>query len=88
MTDEPEPEPEPAPPPTPGRLRRAPRFGPFIVSGAAVGALVALAVSLYLPDPQGMEVGARSVTGYLMAIGGLLGAVLGGGLAVLADRHR
>jgi hypothetical protein len=69
-------------------LRRAPRFGPFIVSGAALGALAALVVSLYLPDPQGLEVGARSVAGYLLAIGGLLGGVVGGAVAVLADRRR
>jgi hypothetical protein len=88
MSEEPEPEPERVPPPTPVTLRRAPRFGPFIASGAGLGALAALAVSLYLPDPQNLEIGVRSVAGYLMAIGGLLGGVIGGALAVLADRRR
>lgn len=76
------------PPPVPVTLRRAPRFTPFVISGAGLGALVALAVALWLPDPAALEVGSRAVTGYLVAIGALLGGVAGGGAAVVADRRR
>ncbi len=84
----PESGPDPVPAPVPVTMRRAPRFVPFILSGAGLGALLALAVALWLPDPSALEVGSRAIAGYLVAIGALLGGVLGGGAAVVADRRR
>jgi hypothetical protein len=75
--------------PVPVRVRRAPRFAPFIVTGAVVGVLVgilvATATSSAATDGQ---LGGKTVTGYLAMIGLLLGGVLGAGLAVLVDRRR
>ncbi len=74
------------PPPRPRPSRRSPRFSRFILTGALVGAAIALVLALSLPDPPGY--GARTIAGYLMAIGTLLGGVVGGGVAVLANRDR
>ena len=70
------------------QLRRAPRFVPFMITGAVIGVLIALLAVLLrrLPD-QETEVSARAVVGYLGSIGALLGGLAGAGLAVLLDRR-
>jgi len=75
--------------PVPVRVRRAPRFTPFIATGAVVGVLVGIliATATSSAEVQG-QAGGKTVTGYLAMIGLLLGAVIGAGLAVLADRRR
>lgn len=70
--------------------RRAPRFAPFILTGAALGVLIALVVAALPAGPPvagGAEFSTRTVTGFLAMIFGLLGAVVGGATAVLLDRR-
>ena len=75
--------------PVPVRVRRAPRFAPFTVTGAVVGVLVGILIATLTTtaDVDG-QVGGKTVTGYLAMIGLLVGGVIGAGLAVLADRRR
>jgi len=72
------------PPPSPKRSRR-PKFGPFLLTGAVVGMLVALVVDRVGPQVQGY--GAGSVLGFLALSFAGLGALLGGLVAVLLDRR-
>jgi hypothetical protein len=68
------------------RVRRAPRYGAFLGTGAVVGLLAALVGGLTGPgDPS---VGRGPLVGYLALSLGLLGALLGGGVAVLIERFR
>jgi hypothetical protein len=69
-----------------GRVRRAPRYGSFVVTGAVVG--VAIALILSLSRPATGEFSQNSVVGYVAATLGLLGALAGAGVAVLLDRRR
>ena len=65
------------------RVRRAPRFAPFIVLGVIVGALVALVLTLAFPvDPS---VGFASTFGYFVLIGIALGALVGAAVALVLD---
>lgn len=68
------------------RLRTAPRFARFTGTGALLGLLAGLALVLTRPVPA-LEVSLTAAAGYLAVIGGLVGAVTGAGLAVLADRR-
>ena len=69
-----------------GRKRRAPRYGSFVVTGALVGVLLGLGLSLTRPATG--QFSQNSVIGYVAATLGLLGALLGAGVAVLLDRRR
>lgn len=67
------------------RVRRAPRYRPFVLTGALLGVVVGLVVSSVFgtsierfPTPV--------LVGYLAVIGLLVGGVLGAGAAVLAER--
>jgi hypothetical protein len=68
-----------------GRRRRAPRYGSFVATGVIVG--VVLAIVLSLSRPATGEFSQNSVIGYVAAIFGLVGALLGAGLAVVLDRR-
>jgi membrane associated rhomboid family serine protease len=89
-----EPQPDPdsdvtdAPPAGPGgfRLRRAPRYRPFGLTGAAVGVLAGVVLALSFTATSDYSV--RTITGYFAAIFGLVGTVIGLGLAVLLERRR
>jgi predicted lipid-binding transport protein (Tim44 family) len=83
----PGPAPAPASAPAPVRLRRAPRYRAFVLTGAFLGALAGIVASLLLGDPDSLF-STTTTTGYLAAIGLLLGGLLGGTVAVLADRPR
>ena len=83
----PDEQPEPAPAPVPVRLRRAPRYRAFVLTGALLGALAGIVASLLLGDPDSLF-STGTTTGYLAAIGLLLGGLLGGTVAVLVDRPR
>ena len=83
----PDDQPEPAPAPVPVRLRRAPRYRAFVLTGALLGALAGIVASLLLGDPDSLF-STGTTTGYLAAIGLLLGGLLGGTVAVLVDRPR
>ncbi len=80
-------QPPPAQEPVPVRLRRAPRYRAFVLTGAFLGALAGIVASLLLGDPDSLF-STTTTTGYLAAIGLLLGGLLGGTVAVLADRPR
>ena len=67
------------------QVRRAPRYRPFVLTGAVLGVAVGLVVSLVF----GTSIERFStpvLVGYLAAIGLLVGGVLGAGAAVLAER--
>jgi hypothetical protein len=57
----------------------------FVAAGALLGAVVGIVARLLLGDPASVF-SAATTTGYLAAIGLLLGGLLGGAVAVLVDR--
>ena len=73
------------PAPVPVRLRRAPRYRVFVLTGAVLGAIAGIVARLLLGDPASLF-SAGTTTGYLAAIGLLLGGLLGGAVAVLVER--
>ena len=86
----------------PARVRRAPKFGVFIVAGAVVGLVVGLLLTLFLgagSDGSGSS-DVTSGTGFISFLdgqgairavmgtaGAVVGAFVGGALAVRADRR-
>ena len=72
--------------PAPLRLRRAPRYRAFVLTGVLFGVLAALlATALAPPTGDGRS---GSVLGYLAVSLGLLGGLVGAGAALLAERRR
>jgi hypothetical protein len=69
-----------------GRVRRAPRYGSFVATGAILG--VVLGIVLSFSRPSTGDFSQNSVVGYVAAILGLIGALIGGALAVLMERRR
>jgi HAMP domain-containing protein len=67
------------------RLRRAPRYRAFVGAGALLGAVAGIVARLLLGDPTSVF-SAATTTGYLAAIGLLLGGLAGGAVAVLVER--
>lgn len=66
------------------RIRRAPKFGAFVVVGAAVGAIVTLIVTAQFPaDPA---VGFGALFAYFCLYGVTAGAALGAVIAIVLDR--
>ncbi len=82
---------------TPAAVRRAPRYPAFLVAGALVGIVVGLVLALVTAgdSPVGGDDGGvlpflagQNGVRWVMAVGcGVLGAFVGGLLAVLADRR-
>jgi hypothetical protein len=68
------------------RLRRAPRYGSFGFSGVLVGIVSGLVLALSFPAASNYST--QTIAGYFAAIFGLIGAVLGLGVAVLIERRR
>jgi hypothetical protein len=77
--------PEP-PRPVEVRLRRAPRYRAFVAAGAVLGALAGVVVVLVRGDRNSLF-SLGTVTGYVGAIGLLVGALAGAAVAVLLDRR-
>jgi hypothetical protein len=72
----------------PATLRRAPRYRAFALAGVLVGLVLAIvAVAIAGPAREGAPLGTASVLGLLAVILGGFGALLGTGVAVLADRR-
>jgi F0F1-type ATP synthase assembly protein I len=72
-----------------GRRRRAPRYGSFLVTGAILGIAIGIALSVIqsMRDSDPSQFSLNTVLGYVAATLGLVGALLGAGLAVLLDRR-
>lgn len=68
------------------QLRTAPRFGRFAVTGALLG-LVIGAVFVLLRQPEGLKISTVAAVGYLAVVAGMIGGLVGAGLALLADRR-
>ena len=81
----------------PAQVRRAPKIGAFIVTGALVGALLGLVAALVAgPDSDlvadgtafiGILEGQGSARFFSALIGAIVGGFAGAGLALLADRR-
>ena len=74
------------PEPRYGRRRRAPRYGSFVFTGVVVGVVLAVIVSFGRPATG--QFSQNSVVGYVAAIFGLVGALVGAVAAVLLDRRK
>ena len=68
----------------PRQVHRSPKYGAFLVTGALVG--VALAVISGLMGTGDGSMGTGQLIGYLAMVFGLLGALLGGAVAVVIER--
>ncbi|KNH15929.1 hypothetical protein ACU18_15505 [Arthrobacter sp. ZBG10] len=66
-------------------VRRAPKYVPFLILGALVGAGAAAVVAYGLPGDQSFDPGA--VFGFFMVMFGAGGAILGAVLALVLDRR-
>ncbi|GAB3041314.1 hypothetical protein GCM10027052_23650 [Parafrigoribacterium mesophilum] len=66
-------------------IRRAPRYGRFLLAGAALGVIAALVATSVVPvDPN---VGFSAMFGYLLLYGVPVGLGLGAATGVLLDRR-
>lgn len=82
---------------TPATVRRAPRYGAFLVTGALVGALAGLVLALATAAGSGVGDTGGGVLPFLDGQGGvrwilaltfgIVGTFVGGVLALLADRR-
>jgi hypothetical protein len=86
--------PEPSAGPAQLRMRRAPRYRAFGLTGAGLGVALGIILALVLEvsdaasaTSTGADYSTRSVAGYFLAIFGLLGLAIGLGLAVLIERR-
>jgi hypothetical protein len=71
------------------KLRRAPKYRAFIVTGALVGLAAGVIIALGVNAPTGdKNFAASTLIRYFGAILGLLGAVIGAAVAVLSERRR
>lgn len=73
------------------RVRRAPKYGVFLVFGAALGVLVALILTFAFsgtdgPSASGVQYSQGQVFGFLALIGIAVGLALGGIVALVFDR--
>jgi len=66
--------------------RRAPRYRAFVLTGIGVAALVSLVIAVVTPSADGYS--SRQLFGFLLVSLGAVGAILGGLVAVLAERRR
>jgi hypothetical protein len=69
------------------RIRRAPRYRSFVLAGAVVGVLAGVIATAVLGDAD-IRFSPSTLSGYLGAIGLLVGGLLGAAVAVLVDRPR
>ncbi len=71
------------------RLRRAPRYAPFVGTGVVVGVVLGVVVALAFDDPaQTAEFSTGTLVRYFAAILGLVGGVVGAAAALLVERRR
>jgi hypothetical protein len=67
-------------------VRRHPRYSAFLLTGGVVGLVVAVVAGLAGSGDPGQSRG--PLIGYLAVLLGLLGALLGGVVALVLDRRR
>jgi hypothetical protein len=65
-------------------VRRSPRYSRFMVVGAIVGAILALAFTLAFPEND--QFGRAQIFGFLLLAGVALGVTLGCAVALVLDR--
>lgn len=65
------------------QVHRSPRYGAFLLTGAVIGVIVAV-ISGAIGTGDG-SLGAGRLIGYLAMVFGLLGALLGGAVAVVVE---
>ncbi|MFI7585738.1 hypothetical protein ACIB24_01540 [Spongisporangium articulatum] len=73
------------------RVRRAPRYFPFALTGFALGAVLGLVVAQLPPeqvDTIGKQLNTRSPEMTFVLLFGLIGVLLALGLALLLERRR
>lgn len=80
------------------RVRRAPRYGPFILTGAVVGLVAAIVVILLARDPHPPVTGVApglapeyslgQLVAYVGAFGVVLGGLVGAVVALVVERRR
>ncbi|WP_413318227.1 hypothetical protein AA0Z99_13515 [Agrococcus sp. 1P02AA] len=71
------------------RVRRSPRYGTFMAIGAVLGAVAAWVTAMVMPTPvdeMGRVVDTTAVIGLVVVGGFVVGAGLGGLVAVIIDR--
>ncbi|WP_309734534.1 potassium transporter Trk [Microbacterium sp. SORGH_AS_0428] len=73
------------------RVRRAPKYGVFLVLGAAVGVLVAMILTFVFhgtdePSAAGVQYTQMQVFGFLALVCAVVGLAIGGIIALLFDR--
>ncbi|MDF2492679.1 MAG: potassium transporter Trk [Microbacterium sp.] len=73
------------------RVRRAPKYGVFLVLGAAIGVFVAMVLTFAYDGSEqagasGVAYGQMQVFGFLALIGVAVGLLGGGAVALLFDR--
>jgi hypothetical protein len=73
-----------SPPPTRPERQRIPNFKRFLITGAVLGFLVGVALSLRGGDVQGYSTTSGAL--YIGALGALLGTGAAGVLGILLDR--
>jgi hypothetical protein len=66
--------------------RRAPRYGAFVLTGVGLAVLVSLVAALVSDPADGYS--QRQLFGFLLVSLGVVGAIVGGLVAVLVERRR
>lgn len=70
---------------TPVKVTRRPKIVPFLLTGAIIGSLIGLIVSLLGPDAPNVSAG--SIHLFFSVVGALLGVVAGAAVLTFVDRE-
>ncbi|KQV06921.1 hypothetical protein ASC63_06065 [Leifsonia sp. Root112D2] len=67
-------------------VRRAPRYGRFMIVGVVVFAIVAFILTYSFPQQQNAGYGRLQVFGFMLLVAIVVGVAVGGVVALLVDR--